>query len=81
MKLRVRAWLWQVKGGGFGRNEEWEVDWKAPDRTFLMCCSANWGNGGYLMVDDKGELRRVDPINVVIRVSRHATDVLSVRAA
>lgn len=47
----------KVKGGGFGRNEEWEVDWKAPDRTFLMCCSANWGNGGYLMVDDKGELR------------------------
>jgi hypothetical protein len=57
-----RQWLGQnwlgrlgVRGAGFGKNEEWEVDWRRPSASFLLACSANWGNGGYLMVDhDKG---------------------------
>lgn len=61
-----RLWLGQnwlgrvgVRGAGFGKNEEWEVDWRRPSASFLMSCSANWGNGGYLVVDhDRGlELR------------------------
>lgn len=57
-----RLWLGQnwvgrlgVRGAGFGKNEEWEVDWRRPGGSFLMSCSANWGNGGYLMVDHERE--------------------------
>ena len=53
-----RKWLGQhwitgalgVRGTGLGKNEEWEVDWRRPGGAFLLSCSANWGNGGYLMV-------------------------------
>lgn len=53
-----RKWLGQhwitgalgVRGTGLGKNEEWEVDWGKPGGAFLLSCSANWGNGGYLML-------------------------------
>eukprot|EP00624_Nannochloropsis_granulata_P000777 evm.model.NODE_13262_length_16184_cov_20.672207.1 len=53
-----RKWLGQhwitgalgVRGTGLGKNEEWEVDWGKPGGAFLLSCSANWGNGGYVMV-------------------------------
>ena len=45
-----------MKGTRFGKNEEFELDWKSPT-TFLMSCSANWGAGGYVLVGEKGELK------------------------
>ena len=56
-----RKWLGQhwitgslgVRGAGLGKNEEWEVDWRRPAGAFVLSCSANWGNGGYLLVVPK----------------------------
>jgi hypothetical protein len=55
-----RKWVGQnmfgnlaCSAGSFGRREEWETtaeDWTA---TPLLCASAGWGNGGYLMVRRK----------------------------
>lgn len=55
-----RKWVGQNMFGNlacsassFGRREEWETtaeDWTA---TPLLCASAGWGNGGYLMVRRK----------------------------
>jgi len=39
----------------FGRNEEWELDDENMARTKILCASANWGNGGWLEVDEKHE--------------------------
>jgi hypothetical protein len=39
------------KGSKFGRWEEWQCDgtnFRSFQRTRLICCSANWGGGGFL---------------------------------
>ena len=56
-----RKWVGQnvfgnlaCSAGSFGRREEWEAandDWTS---TKLICASAGWGNGGYLLVRRKG---------------------------
>lgn len=55
----TRTWLGQSTLGyitcnakKFGRNEEWEIDDVDMSRTKIICASANWGNGGWLKVDE-----------------------------
>jgi len=59
MNICTRKWLGQSTLGYvvcnakyFGRNEEWELDDGNMERTKVLCASANWGNGGWLKVDD-----------------------------
>jgi len=39
----------------FGRNEEWELDDGIMHMTKILCVSANWNNGGWLLVDEEAE--------------------------
>ncbi|CAB1101591.1 unnamed protein product [Ectocarpus sp. CCAP 1310/34] len=50
----TRKWLGQtflgylrVSGSSFGKNHEWQADLRGKETT-MVCCSANWGAGGYL---------------------------------
>jgi hypothetical protein len=52
-----QAWMTgglAVTAKTFGRREEWQIDHnnKNWDNTRLLCASAGWGHGGYLVVDD-----------------------------
>lgn len=55
-------WIGQTLMGGlacnsssFGQREEWQID-KDWSESRLLCASAGWGNGGYLIVKD-GQLQ------------------------
>lgn len=65
MNKCTRTWLGQSTLGyivcnakKFGRNEEWDID-ESNDigmgRSKLLCACANWGNGGWLKVDEQNE--------------------------
>ena len=65
MNKCTRTWLGQSTLGyivcnvkKFGRNEEWDID-EIGDvgigRSKLLCACANWGNGGWLKVDEQNE--------------------------
>lgn len=41
----------------FDRREEWDTDLEDWSRTPLLCASAGWGNGGYLLVREEPENR------------------------
>ena len=60
--LCTKTWLGQSTLGyivcnakKFGRNEEWELDDNNMTRTKMLCASANWGNGGWLQVNEKND--------------------------
>lgn len=36
-------------GSSFSSREEWEVNAKSLNQTYLLCTSANWGQGGWLV--------------------------------
>lgn len=48
----------QVRGDHLGRNESFEVEWSQDPQVggFLMSYSANWGNGGYVLIGKEGKL-------------------------
>lgn len=50
--------LFQVRGDHLGRNESFEVEWSQDPQVggFLMSYSANWGNGGYVLIGKEGKL-------------------------
>ncbi|CAM9503674.1 unnamed protein product [Scytosiphon promiscuus] len=39
----------RASGTSFGKNHEWQTDLRRQQTT-MVCCSANWGAGGYLCV-------------------------------
>ena len=56
----TRKWVGQnmfgnlaCSAGSFGRREEWEASNEDWSSTKLICASAGWGNGGYVLVRRK----------------------------
>lgn len=56
----TRKWVGQnlfgnlaCSAGSFGRREEWEASSEDWNSAKLICASAGWGNGGYLLVRRK----------------------------
>ena len=54
--MATKKWLGQSLfgsigcfGSSFGVREEWEIDSKALRKTYLLCASAHWGQGGWLV--------------------------------
>eukprot|EP00752_Nemacystus_decipiens_P006862 g6164.t1 len=52
----TQRWLGQtflgylrVSGTSYGKNYEWQADLRRKETT-MVCCSANWGAGGYLSI-------------------------------